>query len=81
VVSTEQPQLRDVFTEMDQLDAMVSCGDAEALAKLLLTLQRDPDRVRAQGRASRRLVETRYNWARSVGDILCELESLVAGGQ
>lgn len=37
-------------------------GDADALAAALLALASDPDRTRAMGRASRRLIETRFGW-------------------
>ena len=76
VVATPQPQVREVFGELAQLDLMVPPDDAEALAAVLLRLASDRARVRQQGSLGRRRVVEYYNWRRAVRDIFDALEGL-----
>ena len=74
VVGTTQPQLREVFEQLGQLDLLVSRDDPEALADTLLRLAADRERVRRQGDLGRQLVIDRYNWRRAVRDTVDEIE-------
>jgi glycosyltransferase involved in cell wall biosynthesis len=76
VVATPQPQVRDVFEELAQMDLMVPQDDAEALAAVLLRLASDRARIRQQGRLGRQRVVEHYNWRRAVHDVVDALEKL-----
>ena len=76
VVSTEQPQVREVFEQLRQTDLLVPRDQPEALAEVLRKLRDDRERLRRQGAAGRQLVIERYNWRRSVEQIFAELERL-----
>lgn len=77
VVGTHQPQLRELFEELRQLDLLVSPDAPSALADTLIGLANNRERVRQQGRAGRQLVVDKYNWRRAVRDTLYEMEKSV----
>jgi glycosyltransferase involved in cell wall biosynthesis len=79
VVSTEQPQAREIFERLGQIDLLVAGNQPEALAGILRKLASDRDRVRRQGAAGRQLVIDHYNWRRAAVDTFNELEKLIAG--
>jgi glycosyltransferase involved in cell wall biosynthesis len=76
VIGTAQPQLRDVFDQLDQADLIVPHDDPKQLATILCQLADNRDRVRAQGRAGRKLVVDFYNWRRAAKDTLEAIEKL-----
>jgi glycosyltransferase involved in cell wall biosynthesis len=79
VVSTEQPQVREVFEQLGQTELLVPSNDPERLAAVLRKLAADPDYRRRQGAAGRQLVIDRYNWRKAVTDTFAELERLRQG--
>jgi len=79
VVSTEQPQAREVFEQLGQTDLLVGHDNPELLAQTLLKLDSDRPRLARQGAAGRQLVIDRYNWRRAVSDTFGELEKLIVG--
>lgn len=76
VVSTEQPQIREVFEKLGQLDLLVPSSDAQTLAVVLEKLALDRERVKRQGHAGRQMVTDYYNWRRAVQDTMNEIESI-----
>ena len=76
VVSTEQPQVREVFEEMNQLDLIVPYGDGKALADLLEKLSLNPTRVKKQGELGRKLVLEKYNWLNVAKKTMSEIEKI-----
>lgn len=76
MVSTDQPQVRDIFGQLDQLDLLVPTDDAAALAAALRTLAASPDRIRKQGSAARDLAVKYYNWRRAAVDTLAAMAPL-----
>ena len=79
LVSTDQPQVREIFQKLDQLDLVVPTDNAGALAETLRTLAADPMRVKRQGAASRQLAVGFYNWKRAIKDTLDAMEGLRTG--
>jgi glycosyltransferase involved in cell wall biosynthesis len=76
VVSTEQPQIRQIMEQLGQTDLLLPCDDPEALAAALRKLASDRDRLKRQGAAGRQLVIDQYNWRRAVTDTFAELNKL-----
>jgi glycosyltransferase involved in cell wall biosynthesis len=76
VVSTEQPQVREIFEQVGQTDLLVTSDQPEMLASILRRLAADPDYRRRQGAAGRQLVIDRYNWKHGVGEIFAAIEKL-----
>ena len=68
VVSSEQPQVREVLEQYGAGDLVIPCNDAVALADVLNGLERDRDRVRRLGAAGRQRVVDHYNWQRAARD-------------
>jgi glycosyltransferase involved in cell wall biosynthesis len=79
VVGTFHPQIREIFNKLDQADLLVGSDDPLALAEVLVKVAGDPQRVRRQGDAGRRLVVDYYNWERGVRDTFREIELLAQG--
>lgn len=77
VVSTEQPQVREVFEQLGQTDLLVPTDRPELLADALRKLNSDRERLRRQGAAGRRLVIDKYNWRRAVTEIFSEIKKLL----
>lgn len=77
VVSTEQPQAREIFQKLDQLDLLLPGSDPQALSAVLLNLADAPARLRLQGAAGRQLVIDHYNWRRAATDTFAELQKLM----
>jgi glycosyltransferase involved in cell wall biosynthesis len=76
VVGVSHPQLKEIFQQLDQSDLMIPSADPKALAQTLLSLVREPDRVKYQGKKSRQLVIDFYNWSRAVKDTLKAIEAI-----
>ncbi len=68
VVSSEQPQVREVLETIQAADLLVPCDDATALADVLEKLEQDRSRVRNLGSAGRQKVIEQYNWQRAARD-------------
>ncbi|HZL35935.1 MAG TPA: glycosyltransferase [Tepidisphaeraceae bacterium] len=77
LVSTDQPQVREIFGKLGQLDLLVTTNDPAALAGALRSLAADPHRVKQQGLAGRKLVVDFYNWRRAATDTLAAMQSLL----
>ncbi len=60
VITTDVPGCRETVTQGDN-GLLVPARDAEALADAMMTLINQPDLVLAMGRASRRMVEERFD--------------------
>lgn len=76
VVGTGQPQLQEIFGQLDQLDLLVPSNDPKALAHAILRLAENPDRIQQQGRKGRQLVIDFYSWERAVKDTLEAVEAI-----
>lgn len=76
VVSTDQPQVREIFTKLNQLDLLIPNDDPQSLADLLRKLAADPARMKAQGAASRQLAVNEYSWRRAIKDTLDAMKAL-----
>lgn len=77
VVSTEQPQVREVLDKMDATDLLVEPGNANKLANVIGKLASNRKRVKKLGQLGRQLVINHYNWKRAVTDTMSELETLL----
>jgi glycosyltransferase involved in cell wall biosynthesis len=77
LVSTDQPQVREIFTELNQLDLIVPPDDSAALAGILRKLAADPERVRRQGAAARERAVNFYNWHRAAKDTLDAMQGIL----
>jgi glycosyltransferase involved in cell wall biosynthesis len=76
LVSTDQPQVREVFEKLGQTDLVVPTDDPLPLAAALRKLAADPERVRRQGVAGRQLVVDFYNWRRAASDTLEAMKAI-----
>ncbi len=79
VVTTEQPQCRELFEQLGQTDLLMPPEDAVKLADALESLASDPGRVEAQAAKSRELAIARYTWRRAVSDTFAEVQKLSNG--
>lgn len=77
LVSTDQPQVREIFEKLGQLDLVVPTDDPKPLAAALRKLAADPARVKSQGAAGRKLVVDFYNWRRATQDTLNAIQRLL----
>jgi glycosyltransferase involved in cell wall biosynthesis len=77
LVSTDQPQVREIFQKLDQMDLVTPTDDPQALAGVLRKLAADRDRIKRQGAAGRQLVLDFYNWHRAARDTLDAIENLL----
>ena len=77
LVSTDQPQVREIFQKLGQLDLVVPTDNAAALAAALRKLAADPERVKRQGAAARQLAVSFYNWHRATKDTLDAMQALL----
>ncbi len=78
VVSTDQPQVREIFQKLNQMDLVVPTDQPEVLAHTLRRLAADPARMKQQGAAARELAVSFYNWKRAVKDTLDAMEGILA---
>ena len=79
VVSTEQPQVRQILEQLGQPDLLVGADEPEALAVVLRRLAANPQRVKQIGAKARQLVIERYNWRQTCKTIFAAMESLRPG--
>lgn len=77
VVSSEQPQVRDVLESMNAGDMVIPCADATALADTLQSLEQNRERVRFLGAAGRQKVVEFYNWQRAALDTHTKMAELL----
>jgi len=77
LISTDQPQVREIFTKLGQLDLIVANDNPAPLAAALRKLAADPQRVKRQGLAARQLAVDFYNWKRAVSDTLQAMQVLL----
>ena len=77
VLSTPQPFMNNLSRDLDQSDLIISSGDSEALARKLIDLASDLERVKRLGLAGRQLVVERYNWRRAVQDTMDEMKTIL----
>lgn len=78
LVSTDQPQAREIFGQLGQLDLLVPTDDPRKLADVLRGLARDRERLKRQGAASRKLAVDFYSWKRAVCDTIGAIEAIAA---
>jgi len=78
VVATDQPQTRQLMTELDCLDLLISPDDAAKLADVLEGLAANRERVTELSRRSRELSVSKYTWRRAVTDTFAEVEKIAA---
>jgi len=76
VVSTEQPQAREIFEQLGQTDLLIPHDQPEKLVEVLRGLNGDRERLRRLGEASRKLVVEKYNWRHGVETAMGEIEKL-----
>jgi glycosyltransferase involved in cell wall biosynthesis len=76
VIGTEQPQVREVLSEIGATDLVIPRGDAAELARALLALEANPARRAELGAAGRALVERKYSWRSAVETALRRVEEL-----
>jgi glycosyltransferase involved in cell wall biosynthesis len=76
VVGTQQPQLQEIFQQLDQSDLLIPPADPQALAATLLALAAAPDRIKQQGQRGRQLVIDFYNWSRAAQDTIRAIEAV-----
>jgi glycosyltransferase involved in cell wall biosynthesis len=78
VVATDQPQMRQILTELDCPDLLISPDDPAKLADALEGLAVDRERVRELSRRSRDLSVSQYTWRRAVTNTFAEIEKIAA---
>ena len=66
VVSNEQPQVREILSQIGGESLIVSSGDPIKLAEVLVSLIQDREKVRKIGIAGREKVIDTYNWHRAI---------------
>jgi glycosyltransferase involved in cell wall biosynthesis len=76
VVGTVQPQLQEICEQLEQLDLLSPPDDPQALAKILLSLVENPDRLIKQAQKGRQLVIDHYNWARAVQETMAKIQRI-----
>ena len=78
VIATDQPQTREIFTQLDQLDLLMPHDNPQMLADALMKLSRDRERTKKLGEASRKLLIDKYTWRRAIVDTFKEIETMSA---
>jgi glycosyltransferase involved in cell wall biosynthesis len=78
VVATDQPQTRQLLTELGCPDLLMSPDDPARLADALEALAGDRDRVKDLARRSRNLSVAKYTWRRAVTDTFAEIDKIAA---
>jgi glycosyltransferase involved in cell wall biosynthesis len=78
VVATNQPQARQLLTELDCPDLLMSPDDPVKLADALEGLAANRERVKELSRRSRELIVSKYTWRRAVTDTFAEVEKIAA---
>jgi glycosyltransferase involved in cell wall biosynthesis len=77
VVASDQPQCREIFSQLNQTDLLVS-RDPQRLAQTLEALASNRDRAKLLGQKGRGLALAQYTWEQTVKAIFNELENLRA---
>jgi glycosyltransferase involved in cell wall biosynthesis len=77
LVATEQPQTREILTQLDQLDLLMPHDNPQLLADTLVKLSRDRARTKKLGEASRKLLIDKYTWRRAVADTFVEIDKVL----
>src|SRR5207253_793964 len=76
VVATAQPQVREIFEQLDQTDLLVDPDAACGLADKLEALAKNRARTASLGENARKLLIEKYTWRRAVADTFAEIEKL-----
>jgi glycosyltransferase involved in cell wall biosynthesis len=76
VVSTEQPQVREILTELGSSEYIVKSNDYLSMVKMLLKLRENKHEIKRIGNAGRDLVKEKYTWRQNALLIQNELQSL-----
>jgi glycosyltransferase involved in cell wall biosynthesis len=76
VVATDQPQTRQLLTELGCPDLLMSPDDPGKLADTLERLAGDRARVKELSRRSRELCISKYTWRRAVSDTFAAIEDI-----
>jgi len=77
-VSVEQPQVREIFGQLNQTDLLIKHDDATGLAERLIRLVDDPSYLADRKAAARKIAVDRYSWRRAVEDTFTEIDRLMA---
>src|SRR5205823_11629092 len=76
VIATDQPQTRQLLTELECPDLLMSPDDSAKLADALEGLAANRQRVKELSRRSRELAVKKYTWRRAVTDTFAEIEKI-----
>ena len=76
VVSTAQPQICEILSQLEANDLVVPTDDPQALGKTLLRLADNRHRMKSLGERGRRLVIEKFNWKNLVEEIFKQIESV-----
>jgi glycosyltransferase involved in cell wall biosynthesis len=77
VVSSEQPQVKDILSEIGQRDLILPQRNPVVLAKMLLDLAGNPYKVKLCGQAGRQLIIKKYNWRKLVEESFVAIEKKI----
>lgn len=78
VISTEQPQVREILSTIGAEEFVLNNETGEDLIKALLTLYYNKEKLVNYKNSVRELILTQYNWESSVNTIINVLENMVA---
>jgi len=77
VISTEQPQVREILSTIAAQEFVLNNETSEDLIKAIHTLYFNKEKLEIYKNSVRELILTQYNWERSVNTIIKELENMV----
>ncbi len=77
VISTTHPAIEEIFHQLNQSDLMVEPGNGAALAATIITLAKDPERIKILGQRGRSLVINQYNWSQSIRTTMEAMERIL----
>lgn len=78
VVATDQPQTRQLLTEIGSPELIMPASDPTKLADALESLAGDRERVERISNSARSLMVQKYTWRRAVKDTFDEIERIAA---
>lgn len=76
VVGTIQPQLRDIFSEMECEELLIPVGDQNKLVEKLVWLLENNDKLLTYGNNARRLLVEKYTWKHNASKIVHEINKI-----
>ena len=77
VISTQQPQVKEILGEIGFSDFVLQTDNPGELAEKILLLFEDEDLLKNYKKRTRELVIQKYNWKNSIVKILKEIEFLI----